>query len=131
MQSYINRIKEVNPVLNCVVDERFDDALEDARKVDELIRSGSKIVEDIARETPFLGVPFTTKDCIQVKGLFKNFNLFCMLSMLFAEENSGQALCWFNSCYSYIFSYNYFSGICFKHQLIFYISLCLLHLICI
>lgn len=76
VQSYINRIKEVNPVLNCVVDERFDDALEDARKVDELIRSGSKIVEDIARETPFLGVPFTTKDCIQVKGLSNTAGLY-------------------------------------------------------
>ena len=69
VETFIARIKEVNPILNCVVDERFNEALEDARKVDEFIQSGVKSVEDIEKDTPFLGVPFSTKDCIQVTGM--------------------------------------------------------------
>ena len=69
VETFIARIKEVNPILNCVVDERFNEALEDACKVDEFIQSGVKSVEDIEKDTPFLGVPFSTKDCIQVTGM--------------------------------------------------------------
>lgn len=69
VETFIARIKEVNPILNCVVDERFNEALEDAHKVDEFIQSGVKSVEDIEKDTPFLGVPFSTKDCIQVTGM--------------------------------------------------------------
>lgn len=70
LDSFIERIREVNPVLNCVVDDRFDEAREEARQADELIKSGSLSQETLAREKPFLGVPFTTKDCIAVKGKF-------------------------------------------------------------
>ena len=38
MKSFIARIKEINPILNCVVDDRFEDALQDAREADQLIR---------------------------------------------------------------------------------------------
>jgi len=70
LDSFIERIREVNPVLNCVVDDRFDEAREEAKQADELIKSGSLSQETLAREKPFLGVPFTTKDCIAVKGKF-------------------------------------------------------------
>ncbi|KAG8225712.1 hypothetical protein J437_LFUL001747, partial [Ladona fulva] len=67
VETFIARIKDINPALNCVVDQRFEDALKEARAVDKLIESGTKSEEELARETPFLGVPFTTKDSIQVK----------------------------------------------------------------
>lgn len=38
MKSFIARIKEINPILNCVVDTRFDEALEEAQAADTLIR---------------------------------------------------------------------------------------------
>lgn len=38
MKSFIARIKEINPILNCVVDDRFEEALMDARDADKLIR---------------------------------------------------------------------------------------------
>lgn len=38
VKSFIGRIKEINPILNCVVDDRFDDAVKDAKAVDDLIR---------------------------------------------------------------------------------------------
>lgn len=69
VKTFIARIKEVNPILNCVVDERFSEALEDARKVDEFIKSGVASLQEIEERTPFLGVPFSTKDCLQVTGM--------------------------------------------------------------
>lgn len=77
LDSFIERIREVNPVLNCVVDDRFDEAREEAKQADELIKSGSLSQETLAREKPFLGVPFTTKDCIAVKGLIHSAGLVC------------------------------------------------------
>lgn len=68
LDSFIERIKEVNPVLNCVVADRFDEARKEAQATDQLIKSGTLSEETLAKEKPFLGVPFTTKDCIAVKG---------------------------------------------------------------
>lgn len=68
MKTFIGRIKDVNPIINCMVDNRFDLALEEARKVDQLLQSGENDEETIQVETPFLGVPFTIKDCFSVAG---------------------------------------------------------------
>ncbi|KAL1497434.1 hypothetical protein ABEB36_008408 [Hypothenemus hampei] len=76
LDSFINRIKEVNPVLNCVVADRFDEARKEAREADELINSNKYSQETLANEKPFLGVPFTTKDCIAVKGLIHSAGLY-------------------------------------------------------
>ncbi|XP_073961529.1 fatty-acid amide hydrolase 2-B [Choristoneura fumiferana] len=63
------RIKDINSALNCFVEDRFELALKEAKEADELIRGGTMTVEQLEKEKPFLGVPFTTKDCIAVKGL--------------------------------------------------------------
>ena len=68
MTAFIERIKEVNPLLNCVVDNRFTEALKDAERADKLIESDTLTVEQLANEKPFLGVPISTKDCLRVKG---------------------------------------------------------------
>jgi hypothetical protein len=68
---FAQRIKEINPLVNCVVDQRFEKALEEARAVDQLLATTDKTPEDIERETPFLGVPFSCKDSIAVKGIHK------------------------------------------------------------
>jgi Asp-tRNA(Asn)/Glu-tRNA(Gln) amidotransferase A subunit family amidase len=70
--SFIARIKEVNPLLNCVVDDRFIDALKEAENVDKIIASGTLSEEQLAKEKPFYGVPISTKDCIEVEGDFCN-----------------------------------------------------------
>lgn len=69
IEAFIERIKEVNPLLNCMVDERFNDAIKDAESADNLIKSGKFTEEQLAKEKPFLGVPISTKDCIAVKGI--------------------------------------------------------------
>ncbi|KAG1663618.1 Fatty-acid amide hydrolase 2-A [Nymphon striatum] len=68
VQAFVSRIEEINPILNCVIDTCFDEALRKAQEVDEMIESGEVKEEDIAKDTPFLGVPFTTKDSLAVKG---------------------------------------------------------------
>lgn len=70
IQSYIDRIKEIQPILNCVVEDRFEDALTEARRCDKLLSSPqAPTAETLAREKPFFGVPFTTKDCIAVANM--------------------------------------------------------------
>ncbi|XP_055537891.1 fatty-acid amide hydrolase 2 [Wyeomyia smithii] len=69
MEAFIARCEEINPQLNVVVDQRYQEALKDAEKADQLIASGTLTVEQLATEKPFLGVPISTKDCIKVKDL--------------------------------------------------------------
>lgn len=68
VEACIRRIKDVNSALNFFVEDRFEAALKEAREADELVRSGSMSATQLEQEKPFLGVPFTTKDCIAVKG---------------------------------------------------------------
>lgn len=72
MNAFIRRIKQINPLLNCVVDERFKDALDDAAAVDELIASNKLTVDELRETKPFLGVPISTKDSIGVKGMIQS-----------------------------------------------------------
>ncbi|KAG8253324.1 hypothetical protein J6590_036846 [Homalodisca vitripennis] len=65
VQACIDRIVEVNADLNCVVDSRFQDALAEARSVDQFLESTSLSVDELKRDKPFLGVPFTCKESIQ------------------------------------------------------------------
>lgn len=67
VNAYINRIIEVNPVLNAIIDGPFMEALDEATKIDERIAKGL-ISEEEFSEKPFLGVPFTTKDSTAVGG---------------------------------------------------------------
>ncbi|XP_041982395.1 fatty-acid amide hydrolase 2-B-like [Aricia agestis] len=69
LETCIRRIKDVNSILNCFVEDRFELALKEAKAADELIRSGTSSEDKIQKEKPLLGVPFTTKDCIGVKDL--------------------------------------------------------------
>lgn len=75
LHSYINRIKEINPLLNCVVADRFEDALKEAQEADNLIKSDTMPEILLAENKPLLGVPFTTKDSIAIKGKIKHISI--------------------------------------------------------
>ncbi|CAF4928573.1 unnamed protein product [Pieris macdunnoughi] len=66
VKAIIERIKQVNPILNAVVTERYEDALNEAREVDRLVSAG--LSEQMAKK-PFLGVPFTMKESQAWKGM--------------------------------------------------------------
>lgn len=74
VEAFIDRIKQVNPILNAVVDTRFEEALQEAKQIDEDLRNG-KITKDDFKKKPFLGVPFTAKESIMCKGLKSTYGL--------------------------------------------------------
>lgn len=68
VNSCIERIKDVNKYLNCIVDERYDEALEEAKRADKLISSAMVSVDELKQHKPFLGVPFTSKESTHAAG---------------------------------------------------------------
>ncbi|KAM7377194.1 hypothetical protein PAMA_013802 [Pampus argenteus] len=69
VQAYIDRIQEVNPLLNAVVKDRFSAALQEAAQVDKLIEEetgGEEVLED---RLPFLGVPLSVKEAFALQGM--------------------------------------------------------------
>lgn len=73
----------MNPIVNALVDERFEDAIKEAKEADEFIRSGSMSVEEIKIQKPLLGVPFTAKEEIAAKGKKKLCSLTTYVLNLF------------------------------------------------
>lgn len=67
---YINRVKEVNPFLNAVVEERFGAALDEAKATDRLIEDAKKdgTFLHLVKDKPLLGVPFTVKESCSLAG---------------------------------------------------------------
>lgn len=91
MEAFIDRIKEVNPLLNCVVDNRFDEALIEAAEADALIASGDLTLEQLERDKPFLGVPISTKDCLSVKGMLHTAGLLARRNVRGSKDSGGMA----------------------------------------
>lgn len=67
MRAYIERIHEVEPFLNAVVEGRFDEAIKDAQRADKVVADTSEIY--VIRNYPLLGVPFTVKESVALKSL--------------------------------------------------------------
>lgn len=82
VQAFIDRIQQVNPKLNAVVDNRFSEALEEAKQADQKIA----LDEDIL-DKPYLGVPFTSKESSACKGLSFTLGLVSRKGMK-AEEDA-------------------------------------------
>ncbi|XP_064568988.1 fatty-acid amide hydrolase 2 isoform X2 [Zonotrichia leucophrys gambelii] len=68
VEAYVERIKEVNPLINAVVKDRFEEALQEARQVDKLLAEGPG--DDCLEEKfPLLGVPITVKEAFSLYGM--------------------------------------------------------------
>merc|ERR1711936_316904 len=68
--AFIQRINDVNSILNCVVGNRFEEAISEAKQIDHMLTTLTDVKRrELFEEKPFLGVPFTTKDCVAVTGL--------------------------------------------------------------
>lgn len=65
VEIHIERICQVNPVLNAVVAERFNQARREADMADELLKKK----RDRAKLPPFFGVPCTIKECFALTGM--------------------------------------------------------------
>ena len=87
VEACIERIAEVNSLINAVVDTRFEAAIEEARKCDRILASLSTLaLEEIAKDQPFLGVPFSTKEGIRVKGLHHSYGLQARAGIVAGED---------------------------------------------
>lgn len=64
VKAYIARITEINPVINAVVQERFDLAVEEAIETDSIINESSLSTAELEEKYPLLGVPLTVKESI-------------------------------------------------------------------
>jgi fatty acid amide hydrolase 2 len=64
VDAHISRIEAVNPVINAVVADRFEQARADARACDVELADGRR-----SRFGRFFGVPFTVKELIAVEGM--------------------------------------------------------------
>lgn len=67
-QAYIDRIKQVNPIINAVVENRFQQALKEARNVDDYLTKSALSEEDLEKIKPLLGVPVTIKESCSLQG---------------------------------------------------------------
>lgn len=85
VRAVIERIKEVNPVINAIAVDRYEAALNEAKEVDTLIAQG--LSDEEFNKKPFLGVPFTTKESQAVKGMPFTLGLICRRNEV-AEEDS-------------------------------------------
>lgn len=65
VDAHIARVEEVNPRLNAMVAERFDDARREARAAEARVRHAA----DPADLPPLLGVPCTIKEFLGVRGM--------------------------------------------------------------
>ncbi|KAJ8315772.1 hypothetical protein KUTeg_007922 [Tegillarca granosa] len=69
MEAFINRVKEVNPIINAVVDERFELAIQEAIAVDKILESDNLDDKWSEKNAPLLGVPMSVKEAFALKGM--------------------------------------------------------------
>lgn len=93
VRACIERIGEIQSLLNAVVDQRFADAIEEAQKVDRIIASlEGPALSQVAIDQPFLGVPFSTKEGIRVAGLHHSYGLTCRRNVIAGEDSTAVQL---------------------------------------
>lgn len=76
---YVKRIQRVNPLINAVIDVASDEALKEAAVIDQGVRkiiNGEPDADLSLLEKPLLGIPFSCKDSIGVKGMLQTAGSF-------------------------------------------------------
>lgn len=84
VEVHIDRIRKVNPTINAMVKDRFDDALREASIADE--RTASVHRDDLP---PFHGIPFTTKDAQACAGMPNTSGLWARRDVIASEDGTA------------------------------------------
>eukprot|EP01080_Neovahlkampfia_damariscottae_P003408 gene3408-5953_t len=85
IEEHISHIKQVNPKLNAMVNERFEDAIKEAKKVDEIISNTSNL-DELYKKHPYFGVPCSIKENIQVKDMKNSSGLVSRINEISKED---------------------------------------------
>uniref|UniRef100_A0A8D0C3E3 Fatty acid amide hydrolase 2 n=1 Tax=Salvator merianae TaxID=96440 RepID=A0A8D0C3E3_SALMN len=86
IEAYIERINQVNPLVNAVVKDRFEAALQEAHQVDQLLSEGHDDEESLQEKFPFLGVPITIKEAFELHGLPNTSGLVNRLNVIATSD---------------------------------------------
>lgn len=86
VEAHVERIRRVNPVLNAMVEDRFDDALREADAADAVVASGGS-----GALSPFHGVPCTIKEIFAFPGMRQTGGLFSRRGCVAGEEATAVA----------------------------------------
>lgn len=91
IEVYIKRIETVNGVINAVVQRNYEDARNIAKKIDEHLAKieDSNELNNLATTKPLLGVPFSVKDHIKLKGQKITVGLPCFKDSPPCEEDAN------------------------------------------
>jgi fatty acid amide hydrolase 2 len=81
VDTHIDHIRRVNPVINAVVRDRFAEAREEAQEADRRVRS-----EPTAALPPFHGVPCTIKECFLLTGMPNSSGLLARKHVVATED---------------------------------------------
>lgn len=87
VRAVVERIKEVNPIINAIAADRYEAALTEAREVDRLVAVG--LSEQEWQKKPFLGVPFTTKESQAIKGMPLTMGLWSRRKEVASEDSEA------------------------------------------
>lgn len=71
MEKFISRVKQVHDDLNTVIAERFSEALEEARALDDELDQNAGDEKFSEKSMPLLGVPMSVKEAFAVTGKLK------------------------------------------------------------
>jgi len=82
----------VNPLINAIVEDRFDAAIQEAREIDNFLQSTIIDEAKIANEKPLLGLPVTIKESIAVQGELCIF-IFLQFKCIYFAESREFILC--------------------------------------
>ncbi|XP_026530474.1 fatty-acid amide hydrolase 2-like [Notechis scutatus] len=69
LEAYIERNRQVNPLINAIVKDRFEAALQEAQVVDQLLSEGQDDEESLQKKFPLLGIPVTVKEAFALYGM--------------------------------------------------------------
>ncbi|KAK1797260.1 hypothetical protein P4O66_008634, partial [Electrophorus voltai] len=92
VQAFIDRIQEVNPLLNAVVNDRFSSALSEAAHVDQLIEEHTGGEEVLQEQLPLLGVPLSVKGSFFLQGMPCSVGMISRAGVISSEDAPHVAL---------------------------------------
>ena len=84
--AHVAHIKAINPHLNAVVAERFQEAMKEAKAADQAVKKWHSEGRDLSSFPPLWGVPCTIKECFALKGMPNSSGLVARKSVISVES---------------------------------------------